>query len=73
MEVKRMEDSFMRWLYEAMTTPEERDRHEAVREWKERQRVRDRLYRELAKLGLTRAEVHERRRRVGEVMRRGTQ
>jgi division protein CdvB (Snf7/Vps24/ESCRT-III family) len=73
MEVKRMEDSSMRWLYEAMTTPEERARHEAEREYKKKQRVRVRLYRELAKLGLTRVEVDESRRRIEEVMRQGTQ
>ena len=61
----------MRRLYEALTTPEERARHEAERELKEQQRVREIQYRTLGKLGLSRAEVDERRRRVEEVMRRG--
>ncbi len=68
-----MKDSCMRWLYEIVTTPEERAYHEAERERKKQQRVRERLYQELAKQGLTRAEVDEGHRRLMKVMRQGTQ
>ncbi len=74
MQEKRMQD-FRRWLYEALTTPEERVRHqservrhEAEQEEKKRWRVRKRLYRELAKKGLTPEQVDEGVRRVREVM-----
>jgi hypothetical protein len=59
---------FRRWLYEAMTTPEEWARHEAEQEEKKRRRVRKRLYRDLAKQGLTPERVDEGARRLREVM-----
>ena len=67
-----MKESIMRLLYERVTTPEERARHDAEREYKQHQRRRARLYKEMPKLGQTQAEVDEGLRRLREVMRRGT-
>ncbi len=71
---------FQRRLYEATLrqymTPAEQLRHaieqEEKQKEKERQRVWKRLYRELAKKGLTPEEVDESYRRVMEVIRRGS-
>ncbi len=76
---KRMRD-LQRWLDMAILhqnmTPLEQLRHvveqEEKQKEKERQRVWKRMYRDLAKKGLTREEVDESHRRVTEVIRRGS-
>ena len=56
-------------FHEAAIPHEERARREAEREKKQRQQVDKRLYREMAKLGLSREEVDEDLRRLEEMMR----
>ncbi len=80
---KRMRD-LQRWLDMAILhqnmTPleqlrhvvEQKEKQEEKQKEKERQRVWKRMYRDLAKKGLTREEVDESHRRVTEVIRRGS-
>ncbi len=63
---------FVQRLCELMTTPEERARHEAEREEERARRVRKRLYKELAKKGLTPEEVDAEHRRLMELIKRGS-
>jgi len=57
-------EEFRQLLWKALSTPEQRERHAAEQEEQRAQRVRKRLYRELAKKSLSPEEVDESHQRV---------
>jgi hypothetical protein len=61
-----MEDArrFPRWLYEACTTPEQRERDRVAKEAAEEERQRRHLHRAMGKLGVSPAEADEGLRKI---------
>jgi hypothetical protein len=57
-------EDFRRWLYDACTTPEQRERGRAAKEAAEEERRRRRLHRAMGKLGVSPAEADEGLRRL---------